>query len=475
MKQKILEQAMRGELVEQNPNDEPVEVLLERIEEEKKRLVKEKPKPLPQIEDDEIPYELPEGWKWVRLRDIVDLLNGRAYKKHELLNKDEGRTPVLRVGNFFTNNSWYYSDLDLQDDKYCDNGDLLYAWSASFGPKIWNGGKVIYHYHIWKVNIFGGVSKQFLYYLFLKDVNDIKDVTTGSTMVHVTKANMEKRVFPLPPLNEQKYIVEKIESLFDLCEKWEQEVSKQQVYLSTLREKVLDDAMKGVLVERDPNDEPAEVLLKQIEEEKQELIKEKKIKKQKPLPPIEEDEIPFELPNGWKWVRIRDITLVNPRNQIDDELDVGFVPMKMINEGYSTDHTFEIKKWKEVKKGFTHFKEQDILVSKITPCFENKKSVIVKNLPNDTGAGTTELHVLRPFHEYIMKEYLMVLFKSNTFIEKGVQTFTGTAGQQRISKEFLENYIIGLPPLNEQKRIVEKIEKIYKYIHEFESRILLPK
>ena len=100
------------------------------------------------------------GWRKVALEVNATLLNGRAYKQDELL--DSGKYPVLRVGNFFSNRGWYYSDLELDDDKYCDNGDLLYAWSASFGPQIWNGGKVIYHYHIWKVLVGEAYNKQFL-------------------------------------------------------------------------------------------------------------------------------------------------------------------------------------------------------------------------------------------------------------------------------------------------------------------------
>ena len=106
------------------------------------------------------PVSNPMRWKKEQLQCNATLLNGRAYKQDELL--DSGKYPVLRVGNFFSNRSWYYSDLELDDDKYCDNGDLLYAWSASFGPRIWSGGKVIYHYHIWKVLVGENYNKQFL-------------------------------------------------------------------------------------------------------------------------------------------------------------------------------------------------------------------------------------------------------------------------------------------------------------------------
>ena len=129
--------------------------------------------------------------EWKPLGDICRFINGRAYKQSELL--EEGKYPVLRVGNFFSNSNWYYSDMELAEDKYCENGDLLYAWSASFGPKIWDEGKVIYHYHIWKVIPDPNkIVKKFLFYLLAWDTKSLKSENgTGSTMMHVGKASIE--------------------------------------------------------------------------------------------------------------------------------------------------------------------------------------------------------------------------------------------------------------------------------------------
>jgi len=155
-----------------------------------------------------------QDWRNVRLRDVARLINGRAYKKSELLS--EGKYPVLRVGNFFTNQSWYYSDLELDEDKYCDSGDLLYAWSASFGPRVWEGGKVIYHYHIWKVDFDPKrIDKRFLYYWFEWDKKRIKKQQgAGTTMIHVTKGSMEDRRLLLPVISEQKRIVAILDEAF---------------------------------------------------------------------------------------------------------------------------------------------------------------------------------------------------------------------------------------------------------------------
>lgn len=152
------------------------------------------------------------SWETCELQKVSTLLNGRAYKQNELL--DEGKYKVLRVGNFFTNSNYYYSDLELEPEKYCDDGDLLFAWSASFGAFIWNGGKVIYHYHIWKV-LYDKQKLNIDYYRFLLNTMTayfMKDVH-GIGMVHLTKAGMEQYILPIPPLALQQEFADKIEAI----------------------------------------------------------------------------------------------------------------------------------------------------------------------------------------------------------------------------------------------------------------------
>ena len=162
--------------------------------------------------DDEIPFEIPENWAWTRLGCIAHLINGRAYKQSELLQM--GKYPVLRVGNLFTNSRWYYSDIELEEEKYAINGDLLYAWSASFGPHIWQGDKVIFHYHIWRVILSTLMHKLFFYYLLMAETEVIKSNAHGTSMIHVTKEGMEQLLIPIPPVKEQQAIVERIELLY---------------------------------------------------------------------------------------------------------------------------------------------------------------------------------------------------------------------------------------------------------------------
>ena len=227
-----------------------------------------------------------------------------------------------------------------------------------------------------------------------------------------------------------------------------------------IKKSILQYAIRGKLVKQRSEEGTGEELFQQVQVEKQRLIKACKIKKEKPLPDIAEDEIPFDIPDTWRWVRVAQIVTLNPKNDLADDLETAFIPMPCVMDGFRNQHTFEIKKWKEIKKGFTHFAEGDIGVAKITPCFQNRKSVIFRNLKNGYGAGTTELTVIRTINETVLPEYLLWFFKTEYFIANGVKSFTGTAGQQRIHKDYLATCLIPLPPLAEQKRIVAKLEEI---------------
>ena len=234
-----------------------------------------------------------------------------------------------------------------------------------------------------------------------------------------------------------------------------------------LKSSILQLAVQGKLVEQRPEEGTGEELYQQIQAEKQKLIKEGRIKKEKPLPEISDDEIPFDIPDTWRWVRVAQIVTLNPKNDLADDLETSFIPMPCVMDGFRNQHTFEIKKWKEIKKGFTHFAEGDIGVAKITPCFQNRKSVIFRNLKNGYGAGTTELTVIRTINETVLPEYLLWFFKTEYFIANGVKSFTGTAGQQRIHKDYLATCLIPLPPLAEQNRIVAKIEELLLYVDRY--------
>jgi type I restriction enzyme S subunit len=185
------------------------------------------------------------SWPKVKLNDVAILINGRAYKKHEMLS--EGKYPLMRVGNFFSNREWYYSDLELPERQYCDSGDLLYAWSASFGPRIWDGGKVIYHYHIWKLVLNEElIDKKYLYYALQMDVDLIKrEQGSGSTMIHVTKTAMEDREIPLPTLEEQKRIARILDKADSVRRKRQQAIDLADDFLRSVFLDIFGDPVKN--------------------------------------------------------------------------------------------------------------------------------------------------------------------------------------------------------------------------------------
>lgn len=176
-------------------------------------------------------------WEEKKLGEAVTFLNGRAYKQNELLKS--GKYKVVRVGNFNTNETWYYSNLELDQDKYANNGDLLYLWATNFGPKFWYGEKIIYHYHIWKLNIKNNKSldKNFLFTWLYFDKEKIKQNTNGTTMVHVTKSMIEERLFLFPSLSEQ-------EAIGDFFQTLDQQMSQTEEKLTELK------ALKQTLLNR---------------------------------------------------------------------------------------------------------------------------------------------------------------------------------------------------------------------------------
>lgn len=241
--------------------------------------------------------------------------------------------------------------------------------------------------------------------------------------------------------------------------------------IKKLRELILELAVRGKLVEQDPSDEPASVLLERIAEEKTRLVAEGKVKKPKNLPDIAEEEKPFELPWNWSWVRLGNISQVNPRNDADDDLEASFIPMPLISTLYNGEHGQELRPWREMKKGYTHIADGDIAIAKITPCFENSKAAIFNNLKNGIGAGTTELHVARPFGNTLDPHYILLCLKSPRFLSNGERKMTGSAGQKRVPKDFFAGEPLPFAPLPEQHRIVKKVDELMALCNRLEQQV----
>ena len=302
----------------------------------------------------------------------------------------------------------------------------------------------------------------------------------GSAIKNIPPFDVLKSLLvPIPPIAEQNRILSQYRILQSKIRAFETLNSDLERLNSTIFEKlkksILQEAIQGKLVPQDPNDEPASVLLECIKEEKAKLFKEGKLKKKDLVDSVIfkgednkyyekvgseinciDDEIPFEIPSNWQWVRLGKVTIVNPRNTISDEMSVGFIPMTNISPGYGNSIECEQRYWKDVKSGFTHIAEGDVAFAKITPCFQNRKSFIAANLPNGFAAGTTELNVLRPYDNTIDTRYLLWFLKSEYFISEA--KFKGTAGQQRVVTDYVLNRLFPLPPVKEQIRISNHLE-----------------
>ena len=476
LKSSILQLAVQGRLVEQRPEEGTAEELSRQIQEEKQRLIKEgkikKEKPLPEITEDEVPFDIPESWKWVRLKNIV-FTHGQI--------KPESPFSYIDIGSIDNKANKLNDEEQLINPneapsrarKIVKMGDILYSTVRPYLHNICIINREFSHTPIAStgfavLSCYNSVYNKYLFYYLLSPsfdafANDAKN-SKGVAYPAINDKRFHSAVIAIPPLAEQKRIVAKIEELLPYIDRYEKAWSKledfNKRFPGDMQKSVLQMAIQGKLVEQRPEEGTGEELYRQIQAEKQSLIKSGKIKKEKPLPEISEDEIPFDIPESWRWVRLGNVVKRNPKNNLEDSLDVSFIPMNCVSDGYRNKHTFETRKWGQIKKGFTHFANGDIGVAKITPCFQNRKSVIFRDLINGVGAGTTELSVVRIFNETIYDKYLLWFFKSDYFISNGVKSFSGTAGQQRIDKNYMTNCLFPLPPLAEQKRIVQKLEQI---------------
>lgn len=317
---------------------------------------------------------------------------------------------------------------------------------------------------------------QFLH-LYLSQLKDqvLVPLMSGAANVALSVKKIQDIEIPLPSIKRQREIVERFKSIVVEEDELKSELTNQQTLLKKLRQQILQEAIEGKLTAdwraQNPDVEPASELLKRIAAEKAQLVKDKKIKAQKPLPPITDEKKPFELPQGWAWCRMVDISIINPRNTIDDELDVGFTPMPLVSSDLCKHPKYEIKQWKSVKSGFTHFADGDVVIAKITPCFENSKSGVISGYPNSAGAGTTELHVIRRVGDDIIALYLYFIVKTTKVIENGKKVMKGAVGQKRVPKEYIEQLLIPVPPTIEQQYVVTKVEKLLSLCDQLETQI----
>lgn len=210
---------------------------------------------------------------------------------------------------------------------------------------------------------------------------------------------------------------------------------------------MLDLAIQGKLTEQLESDGTAEVILKTVNSKKD---------------ISQTDNIPFQIPDNWKWVKLCDLYIINPPVVAASDIDSAFIPMEKVSAGFEAEFSYDVQPWGLASKNHTKFQNDDVAFAKITPCFENRKSFIAKDLPNGIGGGTTELIILRQKEMYPQYTYLLVV--DQRFITAGSSSYKGVVGQQRVKSDVVKNYYVPVPPLAEQKRIVERVEEIFKLL-----------
>ena len=404
LRQKILDLAIRGKLVPQDPNDEPASVLLERIRAEKEQLIKEgkikrskKSAATDKSHYENVPFVIPESWCWTSIGELFEHNTGKALNAS---NRDG------KMMDYITTSNLYWDRFDLSVVKQmlfteeelwrctAKKGDLLICEGGDIGrAAIWN-----YDYdiriqnHIHRLRGYGGINHRFYYFVFLLYKLSNRIGGKGVAIQGLSSGDLHKLEVPLPPECEQIRLVKTIDKWFKFVDLLEQEQENLHSLAQSTKSKILGLAISGKLVPQDPNDEPAIELLKRIN------------------PAFEPcDNSHYEnLPENWCIAKVKDVFVINPRNKAEDNTIAGFIPMTLIDDGYSNTFSYEKRKWGSIKTGFTHFADGDVAVAKISPCLENRKSIVLRDLPNAIGAGTTELHVFRS--SVVVPEYALYFF-----------------------------------------------------------------
>ena len=485
LKKSILQYAMQGKLVAQDPNDEPASELLKRIKVEKERLIKEgkikKEKPLPPITKDEIPYELPQGWEWVRLGDIGDWGSGSTPNKSRYDYYLNGKINWLKTGDlndgYITEIPQKITELALKETsvKIKPIGSLLIAmYGATIGKLGILDIPATTNQACCACVTFSGIEIKYLFYYLLAERDNLKKRGAGAAQPNISREKIIAYLIPLPPLAEQKRIVEKLDEILPLVEEYgknEEILSEMNQKLpKQIRQSILQYAVQGKLVEQNPQDEPASELLKRIKAEKEQLIKEGKIKKEKPLPPITKDEIPYEIPQSWEWVRLGDIltklTDGAHRTPHYQNSGVPFLSVKDISSGYidfSNTKFISKPKHEELFKRCNPQKG-DILLTKVGT---TGIPAIVET--DQVFSLFVSVALLKFNNKFIDIKYLYNLILSPLVQAQAKENTKGIGNKNWVIDKIAQT-LIPLPPLAEQKRIVNKVEELLNLVNKLENK-----
>ena len=491
LRQAILQAAVQGKLVPQNPQDEPASILSERIRQEKLKLMKEgkikKEKPLPHIAEEEKPYDLPEGWGWCRLGDITTIFRGASPRpKGDPRYWDEhNRTPyhwikISDITKYTKYDVLYDTDEFLTEEGkelsvYVNKDFVITAASGSIGKcAILEIDGYIYDGLI-ALRIYDEtINKRYMVSFISAVISYLVDESTGTSWKNIKTDTLKTILFPLPPFDEQQRIVAKINELMALCD--ELEAAEKELdelesnFFEYLPKSILQAAVQGKLVPQNIHDEPATELLKQIQQEKKRLIHDGKIKKEKPLPPISEDEVPYDLPDGWVWCRLSDI----------GEIVGGATPL-------TTEPTY----YTQFGKGIAWITPADMKNSTGNMISRGKKDITIagyescstKLLPTGSVIFSSRAPIgLIAFAKNELctnqgfKSVIPYQFSVNSWIFYVLKHMTGSIIARasgttflEVSGGFMRKEVIPLPPLVEQQRIVAKVDKLMSLCDELKD------
>ncbi|WP_061204708.1 restriction endonuclease subunit S [Lactobacillus crispatus] len=473
LREKILDLAMRGKLVPQDPNDEPASVLLEKIKAEKEQLIKEKKikksKPLAPITDDERPFDIPDSWEWVRLGDTANYIQRGRSPKYDKENK---------IYPIISQKCVQWNSISLKDAKFVTKEFLNKLESYRFVKRndiLWNStgtgtvgrlnivsddfNKVPVDSHVTLIRTNSNINSKFIYYYLMSPIiqNNLNDYLTGTTkQKELGLSSILKVNIPLPPLSEQSRIAAKIAQLFALLRKVESSTQQYAKLQTLLKSKVLDLAMRGKLVKQDPHDEPASVLLEKIKAEKEQLVKEGKIKKSKSLPPITDDEKPFDIPDSWEWVRLGDVLDVRDGTHDTPKYvseGIALVTAKNLKDGKIDFSNIKYISEKDAQKinQRSNVETDDILFAMIgtigNPVLITKRNnFAIKNV------------ALLKHAKYVNMDFVCkYILASESFLLE----YANGGNQKFISLNKIKKLGFPLPPLVEQQNIVSKINNIF--------------
>ncbi|WP_422767459.1 restriction endonuclease subunit S [Photobacterium leiognathi subsp. mandapamensis] len=542
LRELILELAVRGKLVPQEPNDEPASVLLERIAAEKAQLVKEKkikkPKKLLEISEEEKCFALPVGWECAHLQDLTTYIQrGKGPKYAESGSVKVVSQKCVQNSGFDLAPARYVTDESLdayQEERFLRDNDIL--WNSTGTGTVGRANvindipyqKIVADSHVTVIRLTNVYSRFLWCFIMAPGVqsrispDNENALVSGSTkQVELNTSSVISLVVPVAPLAEQHRIVAKVDELMALCDQLEKQteasIEAHQLLVSTLlntlthsadadelmenwarisehfdtlftteesieqlKQTILQLAVMGKLVPQDPNDEPASVLLERIAEEKAQLIKEKKIKKQKALPPIADDEKPFDLPKGWEWFKVGNVCNLKG--------GFAFKSKEFLDEGSS-----QVIRMGNIRPDNLRLYESPVFISDSTSALtkeyqlssgeilltmtgtKGKRDYLYSLLVRDEDVVKKDLYLnqrlccLQPI--CISPLFINMAIKADSLLDTIYKKSTGTANQANIGMEAIKNWVLPIPPLDEQIRVVAKVEQLTEICDQLKARL----